>query len=57
LTTPTEEAVPALPVRPSKASLDEPTEEAVPALPVRPSKASLDDADRRGRAGFAGAAV
>src|SRR6266540_1432749 len=38
-------------------SLATPTREAVPALPVRPPKALARDADQRGRAGFAGAAV
>ncbi len=38
-------------------SLATPTREAVPALPVRPSKAVACDADQRGGAGFAGAAV
>jgi len=37
LAAPTEEAVPAWPVRPSNADLAPPTEEAVPAWPVRPS--------------------
>jgi hypothetical protein len=48
--------MPALPVRPSKASLATPTVEAVPALPMRP-KASLATPTVEAIAGFAGAAV